>query len=191
MKTAGLSPEKSLEIITEVIAQARVKVEENSFIYVLWGVLIAVASIGQFALLQGEYYDISWYPYFLMPIGGVISGIYYKKAPQKNQISKIIGVAWILLSLNIMILGFAFGLVLKAHLIPIILLLLSVGISISGVSIKSKLLIFSGILINISALACFSVSWMYQPLVMGLVAIVAILIPGIVLMLQHKKRQNV
>ncbi len=193
MKTDSLSPEKSFEIITEIISQARNRFEENGAIYTFWGILIAIASFGQFILLKGKYYDISWYPYFLMPIGGIITGIYYykKRQQQQNQISKIISVAWVLLSLNIMIIGFLFGLILRENLIPVILMLVSIGISISGVAIRSKLLIFSGIFINISALACFWVSWIYQPLLMGIVSILGILIPGIILMIQYKKRQNV
>ena len=48
MQTENLSAEKSLELITEVIAQARKKFEENGFIFMFWGALIAIAAIGQF-----------------------------------------------------------------------------------------------------------------------------------------------
>ncbi len=188
MNTKELSPEKSLELITKVIEEAKERVEENGLIYVLWGVLIATASIGQFILLKMEYYSVNWYPYLLMPIGAIVTAFYSRNERPKNAIGKMMTVAWVILSLNIMILGFAFGYVLKTNLIPVILMLLSLGIQISGVSVKSKLLIFSGIFINISALICFWVEWLYQPLVMGIVSIFAILIPGIILMLQYKKK---
>lgn len=194
MKTDELSPEKSLELITRVITQARNKIEENGFIYMFWGALIAIASISQFVLLKNEYYDINWYPYLLMPIGAIYTGFYFSKKQGKsrqNQISKIISALWIVLSINIMILGFIFGATLKESLIPVILILLSVGVIVSGISIKSRLLLYSGILINISAFISFKLDWIYHPLLMGIVSIIALLIPGILLMLKHNKKRNV
>ena len=194
MNTEKLSAERSLELITEVIAQARKKFEENGFIYMFWGALIAIASIGQFLLLKNEYYSIHWYPYFLMPLGAIYSFYYFSKKERRyshNQISIIVSYAWAFLSINMLALGFIFGRLLQANLIPVILILLAVGTIISGISIKSRLLLISGILINLAAFAGFYLQLIYQPLLMGLIAIVAILIPGIILMIQYKKKENV
>ncbi len=193
METNKLSPEKSLELITQVINEARTKVEENGFIYMFWGALIAIAALSQFVLLTYEYYHIHYYPYFLMPIGGIFTGYYFSKkgkTPQ-NQISKIISIGWMVLSVNMMILGFVFATTLKEHLTPIILILQGVGLIISGGAIKSKLLLYAGIAINISGLVCFNLAWIYHPLLSGVVAIIAIFIPGLILMIQHKNRSNV
>ncbi len=194
METNKLSPEKSLELITQVITQARNKFEENGFIYTFWGILIAITSISQFILLKNEHYDINWYPYLLMPIGAIYSTIYYSKKKGKskqNLISKIVSALWIVLSINMMILGFLFANNLKENLIPIILILLSIGTIVSGTSMKSKLLLYSGIFIGLSAFLCFYLEWIYHPLLMGIVSIIAVLIPGIILMVQHKKKENV
>lgn len=194
MKTEKLSAEKSLELITEVIAQARKKFEENGFIFMLWGVLIAIAAIGQFVLLKNEYYATNWYPYLLMPIGVLYSFYYFSKKERKskhNQISAIVSYAWVFLSINMLVLGFLFGRILRESLIPVILILLAVGTIISGVSVRSRLLLFSGILINLSAFAGFYIPILYQPLLMGIVAIIAVFIPGIILMVQYKKKGNV
>ena len=194
MQTDKLSPEKSLELITQVITQARNKFEENGFIHLFWGTLIAITSISQFVLLKNEYYDINWYPYLLMPIGSIYSAIYFSKRKRKskqNLISKIVSALWIVISINIMILGFLFANNLKENLIPIILILLSIGTIVSGISIKSKLLLYSGIFIGLSAFSCFYLEWIYHPLLMGIVSIIAILIPGIILMVQQKRKKNV
>jgi hypothetical protein len=194
METDKLSHEKSFELITQVINHARNKFEENGFIYMFWGLLIAIASISQFILLKNEYFDINWYPYLLMPMGSIYSGYYFSKKKGKNkrnQISKIISFIWIAISVNVMILGFVFAPILKQNLIPLLIILLSIGVIVSGVSVKSKLLLFSGIFINLSAFICFKIDWIYQPLLMGIVSIIAIFIPGIILMLQHKRKENV
>ena len=194
MKAEQLSPEKSLELITEVIAQARKKFEENGFIFMFWGLLTAFAAIAQYVLLKNAYYSINWYPYLLMPIGGIYSVFYFSKKNKKerqNQISKIVSYAWVFLSINILILGFIFASILKENLIPIILILLAVGTITSAVSLKSNLLLYAGILINLSALACFYLPYIYQPLLMGIISLVAVFIPGVILMIQYKKKQNV
>ena len=194
METDKLSPEKSLELITQVITQARNKFEENGFIYMFWGILITITSISQFILLKNEYYNISWYPYLLMPIGAIYSTIYYSKKKGKskqNLISKMTSTLWIVLSINMMILGFLFGNNLKENLIPIILILLSIGTIVSGTSIKSKLLLYSGIFIALSAFTGFYIERIYQPLLMGLVSIITIFFPGIILMIQYKRKENV
>ena len=194
METDKLSPEKSLELITHVITQARNRFEENGFIYMFWGALIAVASFSQFILLKNEYYNIHHYPYLLIPIGAIYSFVYYSKKRGKskyNLISKIIFALWIALSLNMLVLGFLFSSHLKENLIPIILILLSIGTIVSGTSIKSKLLLYSGIFIGLSAFIGFYLEWIYQPLLMGVVSIITVLIPGIILMVQHKRNENV
>ena len=196
METDKLSPEKSLELITQVIAQARNKFEENGFIYMFWGALVAIASIGQFVLLQYEYYNINWYPYLLLPLGSVFSVVYYSKKKSKmkikvNLIAKIVSALWKILAVYMMILGFLFGNNLKESLIPVILILLSIGTVVSGTSIKSKLLLYSGIFVGLAAFFGFYLDRIYQPLLMGIVSIIAIFIPGIVLMLQYKKKENV
>ena len=194
MELDKLSPEQSLELISQVITQARNKFEENGFIYIFWGTLIAISSISQFVLLKNGYYNINWYPHLLMPIGAIYSAIYFSKKKRKrtqNLIGKILSALWIVLSINMMILGFIFVNNLKENLIPVIIILLSIGIVVSGTSIKSKLLIYSGFFISLSAFICFYLEWTYHPLLLGIVSIIAILTPGIILMVQNKKKGNV
>lgn len=193
MESNKITPEKSFEIITQIINEAKLKFEENGFIYVFWGVLISIASLSQFILLKNEYYDINYYPYFLMPFGWIYTGYYFykKKENKQNQISKMIGIAWIVITLNIMILGFVFAVVLKEHLMPFILILVGIGTIISGGSIKNKLILYSGLVINISGIFCFKLEWIYHSLLLGIVSIIALLIPGLILMIEHKKKQNV
>lgn len=193
METDNLSPEKSFELITQIINEARTKFEENGFIYMFWGALIAIASLSQFMLLTYEYYSINYYPYFLMPVGGIFTGYYFskKKKSSQNQISKIVTVVWVALSLNMMLLGFVFANVLRESLIPVILILQGVGMVISGGAVKSKLLMYAGIAVNLSGFVCFNLDWLYHSLLAGVVAIIAIFIPGLISMIKHKKEQHV
>ena len=191
MQNQNFTPQESLALITEVIREARHRLEENGFIFVFWGALIALASFGQYVLLRQEQYAISWYPYLLMPAGALVTGIYYarrRKNTGTNQIARMVSVSWNTIAMNLIILGFVFGNILKEHLIPVILILLATGFWVSAAALRSKILYFSAIIINISAYICFYTDRLYQPLCMGMVSVVAILIPGIIWMIHNRRK---
>ena len=193
MENQNLTPEKSFEIINQVINEAKTRFEENGFIYAFWGLLGTVAALGQFILLKNGYYNINYYPYFVMPLGAIYTGYYYykKERSRQNQISRMVSFSWAAVVLNIFIIGFLLVGILKQNTIPIILILVGIGTIVSAGAIKNKLTLYSGVVINLAGLACFGLKWIYQPLLLGIVFAVAILIPGIILMVQRKRRQNV
>ena len=193
MENTDLTPEKSFELINQIINDARNRIEENGFIYAFWGVLSTAAALGQFFLLRNGYLNINYYPYFIMPLGAIYTGYYYykKKKSEHNQIGRILGISWSAIVLNVFILGFLLSGSLKANLIPVILVLLGIAIIISGATTKNWLLLFAGIVMDLAGLFCFSVTWMYQPLLLGIVSAVTIFVPGIILMIEHKRKQNV
>jgi len=191
MKKENLTPKESLQLIAEVIDEARNRFEENGFVFAFWGALIATASTGQFLLLKGGHYSINWYPYLLMPLGAIVTWIYYakkKKGKPVNLVTRIVAMSWNIIAFNLIVLGFVYGDKLKQNLIPVILILLAVGIWTSAVAVKSKLLYFSAIFVNIAALISFYVERMYQPLLMGAVAFIAVFVPGIILIIQNKQK---
>ena len=191
MESNNFSPQQSLDLITQVIQDARSSFSEDGVVYTMWGALLMIASLGQYYLLHNGFMEINFYPYFLMPVGAVISFLYYRKKASSssgnNLISQVNRALWIACSFNMLILGFAFAHILQANLTPVILILLGIGLSVSGISIRSKLLQFSGIFTNLAAVACFWVDWADHSLVTALVALVAIFIPGIILMNRFKK----
>ena len=192
MENQNLTPEKSFELISQVISEAKIRFEENGFIYAFWGLLGTVAALGQFFLLRNGYNDINYYPYFVMPLGAIYTGYYFyrKKQIRQNQISRLLSFSWMAIALNIFILGFLLAGTLKQNLIPVILLFVGIGIIISAGAIKSRLILFSGIVINFAGLVCFGLQGIYQSLLSGIASAIAILFPGIILMVQHKKGQQ-
>ncbi|MEM6720221.1 MAG: hypothetical protein AAF611_12925 [Bacteroidota bacterium] len=196
MESQNFTPQESLQLISQVIEDAKTRFEENGFIYVFWGFLIAAVAFAQFILLQNEYYAINWYPYFLVPFGVAFSMFYYMRKKKKtntrnNQISTIISKIWIALAINKMILGFVFAPMLAENLSPIILILLAIGILVSAVALKSNALFISSIFINIAGIVCFKVDWGYQSLILGTVSLVAVAIPGLIMMRNYKRRNTV
>ncbi|MBE0650112.1 MAG: hypothetical protein IH595_04645 [Bacteroidales bacterium] len=193
MENTELTPEKSFDLINQVISNARNRIEENGFIYAFWGLLSTATALGQFFLLKNGYFNINYYPYFIMPLGAIYTGFYFykKKGGEQNQIGKIIGISWSAIVLNVFILSFLLAGTMKENLIPILLVLLGIGTIISGGATKTRLILFSGIILNLAGLLCFNVTWIYQSLLLGITCAIAILVPGIILMAGQKNKQNV
>ena len=90
MNAEHFSPEQSLELITEVIQEAKSRFEENGVIYCMWGAILAFAALLQYGLLRSGQEEISYYGYFIVPIGALISWYYYarKKSARKKRVSR-------------------------------------------------------------------------------------------------------
>lgn len=192
MNREQLTPERSLEIITQAISEAKTKFEEDGLIYVFWGSLTAIAAFSQFFLMQAERYDISFYPWFLMPFGGIFSFWYYarKNKGKSNKVSEMVSICWATISMNILILSFGFAPFLQASLIPLILIFIGMGMVITGKIVRSNVIFIPGLLLDIIGFVCFAVEWIYQPLLMGVAAILGFLIPGLILMRNYKRLKN-
>lgn len=157
METENLTAEQSFDLITKVISEAKSKFEENGFIYVFWGTLTVVATLSQYILLKNEMYEINYYPYFIMPLGAIFAYFFMRKRTKQETglIGKLIGGIWLVLTFNFMLLGFLFNQYLRENMVPVFLILLATGTIASGISIRSRLVLFSGIVINLAGLICF------------------------------------
>ena len=87
------------------------------------------------------------------------------------------------------LLGFFFFPILENNLIPVILILQSVGIFLSGVALGKNYMIYLGLLANGMAIAGFWLSWDLQPLRMSATAVVSALVPGIILQRENKAKE--
>lgn len=184
-----LTPKESLDMIREIISESRSRMEEDGFIYIFWGILIALASFGQYYLLTQGMYEVNYYPYFILPLGGVFTYFYYARKENRpaNHIGKSISVLWAVLGLNMFALGFSYGMMLDTELVPVLLILLGIGIAVSGRLIQSAFLTGAGVVTNLLGLVCFFLPQMQHSLVMGIVAIVGVALPGFYLRNQHRK----
>jgi len=95
MKEEHFTPEQGFETITSVIREAKAQFEEDGIVYVAWGLLAAIASFTQYYLIHNGHAHISYYPYFMMPVGGVLTAIYYAMKGKKRE--RISVASWLLL----------------------------------------------------------------------------------------------
>ena len=189
METPNFSPQQSLQLITQVIEDARQRFTENGFSFLLWGSLTVIASLGQYYLIHIEQYSVSFYPYFIMFVGGIIEFVKRRNTVRKNsnQIAKFISLLWLFLSINILTLAFGFFWSLQQNLVPLILILVSIGINTTGSIIRERVVWIGGIFLNIVGILCFFIDWEYHALVNAAASFIGIVIPGLYLRFRSKE----
>lgn len=184
-----LTQEESLRIIHEMISAAKNDVKADSFIFLLWGWLVFVASIAQFVLIlmEKEYNSMPW---MLMPIGGVITVIYSvrkgKRDKTKTNVTESLKYTWIAFTAALFIIMF-FNTMEIWQVLPCIMVLYGMGLFLSGGAIQFKPLIAGGIFCWVCAIAGFEIQNMYQLLILAAAVFGGYIVPGYLLQMNNKK----
>lgn len=185
-----INEQDSLRIIHEMIASAKNDVKGESFIFLLWGYLVFIASITQFILVQMqiEHNDYVW---FLMPLGGVITAIYFMRKKKtekiKTHVSELLKYVWIAFGVAMSIIMFSHSFT-SDQLLPTIMTLYGIGLFISGGALQFKPLIIGGIFCWVCAFAGFQVEVIYQLLIISAAVLGGYIIPGHLLQINNKNK---
>jgi len=186
------SPADSLKLITSMIQQTRESVVDNSFYFLFWGWLSFVACVGQFVLAEIVQYSHSYYVWFLMPLGVIVTGIYQFKVerhrPVKTILSDSIGHLWSgigLLFIAIFFINMKIG--WEFSFVQYILLW-ALGTFITGRIMKFPPLVWGGLSNFIIAYFAADHTMVYQSLFAGAALLLSYIIPGHMLKAQFKKR---
>ena len=178
-----LTAEQSLDIITRMIHEAKDNVQRNSFYFLFWGWLIALANLGVFVLtkLDFEYPFVVWSITIPAWIISFVRGVRQGKAEgRSSHFNNISGALWLSFGVVVFTLV-AFGSKINYELIPTILLVSAIPTFASGVILRFKPLIIGGILFWLFSIASFLVPRDWQPLVGSLAIVFCYLIPGYIL----------
>ena len=81
-----LTQQESLAVISRMIKTAQNDLEDSSFYYLIWGWLVFVASASNYLLRQTNYENDFLPLVILMPLGGIITGIYSYKHDRKQRV---------------------------------------------------------------------------------------------------------
>lgn len=186
------SPADSLKLITSMIQQTKESVVDNSFYFLFWGWLSFVACVGQFVLASVFKYPHAYYVWFLMPLGGIITGIYQYKHERKVQVRTVlsdsishlwsgIGLLFIAIFFINMKIGWDYAFVQYV-------LLYATGTFITGRLMKFPPLVWGGLSNFVIAFFAADYNMVYQSLFAGIALLFSYIIPGHILRAQFKKR---
>ena len=180
-----IDEKQSLAIISEMIDNAREKIADDGFFYLLWGYLVLSAALTHFILLDIVGYENAWMPWpILMTLGGIVSAIAgHRKARSARHKTFFDTAAMYLWSAFLialfMILAFAgLGKIGQNAAYPLIMVIYGLGTWVSGGILKFLPLIIGGVICWILAGIAFYYPFEIQLLLLALSILLAYIIPG-------------
>ena len=188
----NLSPNDSLQLINNMINQAKNRFSENGFLYLLWGWVIFFCSIGHFIFLKLNWFknpEIIWAISWLAVIFQVIYlSRKKKKATVKTYSENIINYIWVSFVICMLVISIIISKTHSWHLInSLFLLLYGTPTFLSGIAMQFKPLVIGGIICWSLAIISVFVLPIYVLLLLATAVIAAWIIPGYLL---RKKFKN-
>ncbi len=185
MSEKELSKDESLELISNMITQAKRNLARGgSFYFLLWGWVVMLANLGHYVIGKYELYE---HPYivWVLTIPAAIASMWYsarkrKRAQIKSHLDSVYGLLWLGVMISVLIILFFLNEV-SYTLNAIILTFAGLGTFISGCMLRFSPLVMGGVALWVASIVAFNLTPIDQYLV-GTVGILAgYLIPGYLL----------
>lgn len=192
---ADLSPEESLEVIQTMINTARNKFSENGHLYLLWGWVVLVCSVGQFILMNYTSYEKHSMVWMLTWGAFIYQTIYLYRNKRKEKVrtyaDSLMGFVWIVFVVMMFLFGLLFARELGENyyrmMNPGFLALYGMPTFLSGVILRFRPLIIGGVFCWLLSIGATYVPYGYQILLLSVAVIVAWIIPGYAFRAKYKK----
>ena len=182
-----LKPAESLQLIAEVIGRTKENIKVHGWLFLVWGWLIAAASILFFVLHQYTSFRLYFLPFpVLVAIGITLTIRSYTQQSQSAEtyIAYYLKNLWLALGLGFMVVVFAS--IMQAHApFTYTMLLGGIGTLASGLALRFRPLVIGGILFLLFSAGSVFVAENYAPLLQALAVLAGYLIPGY--LLKHAK----
>jgi len=181
--------EESFQIIKEMIENEKVRFNENGFIYLFWGWMVIASALLQYVLMYAGVAQ-HYFAWFLMVAGFIYVPFYYSRRSRKSVSlplsGKIIAYTWIVVGLNIFAVSFLYAHSVGKMLMFIILMLVSIGTTVSGLTLRFKWLVIGGLLCNLLAFTSLYLDYYYWGALAIFAVIFSNLMPGYILKSKFK-----
>ena len=179
-----LTPQESLNLITDAIQRTKENIRENSFPFLLWGWLISIASFSFFLLHAYTSFQYYFLPFPVLGVVGIFTTVvYFRQRNSASTVSHLTGfLAKMWISLGISFFAVVFINVSQNHLpFTYTLIIAAIGTLASGFVMKFNPLIIGGVLFFIAAISSVYIADAYKPLLHGSAIVFGYLIPGYLL----------
>ena len=186
---------ESLTVIQAMINKAKGQFSENGHLYLVWGWVILLCSIGHFVLirfLDYRYASMIWMLTWIV----IIYQTYYLWKQQKvkkvrTYTDDIIGWIWITFVILMFLFGFLFFRTMGGDYYQYMnvgfLALYGMPTFLSGITLRFRPLIYGGIACWVlSIIACF-INYEFHLLILALAVVIAWVIPGYILKARYRK----
>jgi uncharacterized membrane protein len=180
-----LLPKESLDLIADAISKTTDNFKENSFYFLIWGWLIAIASFSFFLLHNYTSFQYYFLPFPVLVTAGIIATLSrYVKTKSVSRTETYFGYffsrLWLVLGLSFIFIVF---ITVSQKLLPFsfTLIIAGIGTLVSGLAMNFKPLIIGGMLFFVAAIASVYTPDNYKPLLSGVAIVSGYLIPGYLL----------
>lgn len=189
-----MSEKESMDLIASMINKAKNKVSETGTLYLLWGWLILICCLVQFAGIYFNYpnaYYIWFSTWALLIYQVVFLAKKKKQSKVKTYTDEINMFVWIVFFICMMLVVFICIQFKKEHIInPLILVMYGMPTFLSGIILKFRPLIIGGVCCWVFAILSPFISIEYQLLFMAGAVVAGWIIPGYLLKQNFKKKSN-
>jgi membrane-associated HD superfamily phosphohydrolase len=195
MQDKELTHEESIHVIQGMIGLARNKINDTGFHFMLWGILVMLASLIQYFMLNNGYTKESNWIWVIMTVIGVPIGIVYeyrrgKKGRTQTKFDKIYGSLWLGFGITLIVSVFV-SLSYGINPIASILSLIGLATFVSGAIYRFVPLIIGAIVFWSAAVISPQISFENQLLVYAFVIFLGYIVPGILLWQKSKAGKDV
>ena len=187
METNNLTPEKSLQIISEAIAKSRRDFEKNAGTpLVTWGCIVFTFSLLIWFILK-ETNNANWnFLWFGIPVVGwplsLIRPKDKKKEASATFISNMLGYIWIAYGIFATLLATAFAFIKPEFSGYLTAVLLGFAATMTGIVLKNRYITAGGLITGIGCtIALFFVERWDAALLFGIAAVLNLIIPGYIM----------
>ena len=195
MMDEKITPEQSLQLISNMINKAKNRFGENGHLYLLWGWAVLICSLGQYILINYVKYEHHYIIWFSMWLVFIYQMIYLRRQKRKVVVKaytdEIIGIVWLTFVILMFLFGVLFGTLIGGDyyrfINPAFLALYGMPTVISGTILRFRPLVIGGICCWLLSIVSTFLPYDYQFLLLPLGVIAAWIIPGYLLRNRYQK----
>ena len=188
------SEQQSLQLIESMINKARNQFNENGHLYLLWGWIVLVCSIGQFILTEIIHSRNANLVWMLTWLAVIYQAVYLIRKKRQRKVRTytdgIMGGVWLSFVITMILFAFSIGSQQDAStskiFTPLLLALYGIPTFLSGIILRFRPLVTGGICCWCLCVLAPFIPLQYQVFLLGAAVIAAWIIPGYLL----RKRYN-
>jgi hypothetical protein len=194
MENEKMEPVQSLRLIESMINNARNRFSDNGHLYLLWGWVVLICSVGHFVALKWNLLNRPDFIWALTWVALIYQTVYLVRQKKKIRVSTytddIVKTIWMVFAGCGFLLAVVIGKLGNWNIMyPLILMLYGIPTILSGTVLRFKPLVWGGINCWILCIISVFLPLMYNLLMVSLAVIAAWIIPGY-LMKQKFAKEN-
>ena len=179
-----MSENKALEIIEQMISNAKSEIKDNGFHHLMWGYLVFVSAFIDYFLLINEVPSHALVWGILMPLGGVISFIKGLKDGKKQRV-----ITYVDEMMKYLTIAFVISLLVVCLIMPlagqhwrsffaVLMVVYAFALYLFGALLQFKPLRIGAYVVWVAASVAFFVTYDWQLLLLAFAVLCGFIIPG-------------